>query len=235
MKKIQHFNEAAWVFAMVFISLAVCLTTKAGFGVSMIVAPAYTIHLAMRHFFPWYSFGTSEYIFQGALLALMCLIIRKFNWRYLLSFLTAVIYGFMLDFWLGVFGGSEPFATLPGRIAALVAGIVLCSLAVALFFRTYLPLQVYELFVAQVAKRIHWQAEKFKYIYDGSSLVLAIILAIVVSHRFEDVSFTDCIGIGTIACTVFNAVLINLFGKLLDKCFGYEAALPKLKKVLEYH
>ncbi|MBR0414050.1 MAG: hypothetical protein IJI67_03135 [Clostridia bacterium] len=234
MKKVQHFNELAWVFAMVLISLAVCLTTKAGFGVSMVVAPAYTIHLAVHHFFPWYSFGTSEYVLQGVLLALMCLIVRKFNWRYLLSFLTAVIYGYMLDLWLLIFGGGEPFATLPGRIAALAAGIVLCSLAVALFFRTYLPQQVYELFVAQVAKAIDWKAEKFKYIYDFSSLAIAIILAIIVSQRFEDVRFTDCIGIGTIACTVFNAVLINLFGKVLNKCFCFDAALPQLEKKLKY-
>ncbi|MBQ6380050.1 MAG: hypothetical protein IJJ41_00415 [Clostridia bacterium] len=232
MKKFQKCNELAWVFAMVLISLAVCLTTKGGFGVSMIVAPSYTIHLALHHFLPWYSFGTSEYVLQGVLLALMCLIIRKFNWRYLLSFLTAVIYGYMLDLWLLLFGGSEPFATLPGRIASLAAGVVLCSLAVALFFKTYLPLQVYELFVAQVAKKIDWKPEKFKYVYDFCSLAVAIALALLVSHRFEDVRFTDCIGIGTIACTVFNAILISLFSKLLDKFFGFDAALPRLENAL---
>ena len=235
MKKYQKCGELSWIFAMVLISLAVCLTTKAGFGVSMVVAPAYSIHLAIQHFLPWYSFGTSEYILQGVLLALMCLIIRKFDWRYMLSFLTAVIYGYMLDLWFLLFGGNAPFSTLTGRIASLAAGVVLCSLAVALFFRTYLPLQVYELFVAQVAKRFSMKPEKFKYIYDFASLGIAMIIAFIVSRRFEDVNFTDCIGIGTIACTVFNAVLINLFGKLLDKCFGYEAALPKLKKVLDYH
>ena len=86
-------SEIAWVFGVLLISVGVFLVTKAGFGVSMVVAPAYIIHLAVEHFLPWYTFGKSEYILQGVLLAAMCLIIRKFNWRYLLSFLTAVIYG----------------------------------------------------------------------------------------------------------------------------------------------
>ena len=234
MKKFQKFNELAWVFGVIIISLAVFLTTKAGFGVSMVVAPAYTIHLALEHYLPWYSFGTSEYILQGVLLIVMCLVIRKFNWRYLLSFLTAVIYGYILDFWFFVFGGSEPFHTLPGRIASLAAGTVLCSFAIALFFRTYLPQQVYELFVSQVTKRFGKKTERVKLVYDISSFTLSMILALIVSHSFEDIRFFDCIGIGTIVATVFNAPLIALFGKLLDKILGFEPALPKLEKALKY-
>ena len=234
MKKITKMNELAWLFGVLFISLAVCLVTKGGFGVSMVVAPAYTIHLAVSHFWKWYSFGTSEYILQGVLLAAMCVIIRKVNWRYLLSFFTAVIYGYILDLWFLLFGGNAPFETLPARICSLAGGIILTAMAVALFFRTYLPQQVYELFVTRVAEHFGKKSDTMKYIYDFSSLGVAIILALVVSHRFEDVRFTDCIGIGTIACTLFNAPLIALFGKLLDKVFGFEAALPKLEKALKY-
>lgn len=233
MKKFNKLNETAWVFGVILIALAVCLVTKGGFGVSMVVAPAYIIHLAAEKFLPWYSFGTSEYILQGVLLAALCIIIKKFNWRYLLSFLTAVIYGYILDLWFLIFGGSQPFFTLWGRIISLACGIALTSFSIALFFRTYLPQQVYELFVAQVAIKYGKKTEKVKFVYDISSLVLGIILAVIVSHSFDDIKFTDCIGIGTVACTVFNAFLINLFGKLLDKLFGFEAALPKLEKYLK--
>lgn len=233
MKKFNKLNETAWVFGVILIALAVCLVTKGGFGVSMVVAPAYIIHLAAEKFLPWYSFGTSEYILQGVLLAALCIIIKKFNWRYLLSFLTAVIYGYILDLWFLIFGGSQPFFTLWGRIISLACGIALTSFSIALFFRTYLPQQVYELFVAQVAIKYGKKTEKVKFVYDISSLVLGIILAVIVSHSFDDIKFTDCIGIGTVACTVFNAFLINLFGKLLDKLFGFEAASPKLEKILK--
>lgn len=234
MKKLSKCNELAWVFGVLFISLGVFFVTKGGFGVSMVVAPAYIIHLAVEKVLPWYSFGTSEYILQGVLLLSMCIIIRKFDWRYLLSFLTAVIYGYILDFWFFLSGGSTPFATLPGRIASLAAGVAITSLAIAFFFRTYLPQQVYELFVAQIAAKFGKKTDKVKLIYDVSSLGVAILLAAVVSHRFDDIRFTDCIGIGTIVCTVFNALLISLFGKLLDKLFGFSPALPRLEKVLKY-
>ena len=233
MKKINKLGELAWVFGVLIISLGVFFTTKGGFGVSMIVAPAYSIHLALKNFFPWYSFGTSEYILQGALLILMCIIIRKFNPRYLLSFLTAVIYGYILDFWFFLFG-SEPFATLPGRIVSLAAGVILTGLAVALFFRTYLPKQVYELFVSEVSKKYSFKTEKFKLVYDMSSLAIAIVLAFIVSKRFDSVKFTDCIGIGTLVCTAFTALSVSLFGKVLDKFFGFEPGIKKLEAVLKY-
>ena len=232
MRKFNKANEFAWLCGVLLISFGVFLVTKAGFGVSMIVAPAYIIHLAVSHFLPWYSFGTSEYILQGVLLAVMCLVIRKFNWRYLLSFATAVIYGYILDFWFFLCGGSEPFTALPARIVSLAAGVVITSLSIAFFFRTYLPQQVYELFVSQLAQRFGKKTEKVKLVYDICSLLVAVILALAVSHRFDDVRFTDCIGIGTVVCTVFNALLISLCGKGLDKLFGFAPALPKLEKIM---
>ena len=234
MKKLSKCNELAWVFGVLLISVGVFFVTKGGFGVSMIGAPAYIIHLAASKVLPWYTFGTSEYILQGTLLLVMCLVIRKFDWRFLLSFFTAVIYGFILDFWFYLSGGSDPFPTLPGRIASLAVGVIITGLAIACFFRTYLPLQVYELFVAQISKCFHKNTDKVKFVYDFASLGVAILLALVVTHRFPDIRFTDCIGIGTIVCTVFNALLISLFGKLLDKLFGFSPALPRLEKVLKY-
>ena len=234
MKKFNKMNELAWCFGILFISLGVFLVTKAGFGVSMVVAPAYIVHLAVEKLLPWYSFGTSEYILQGVLLAAMCIIIRRFNWRYLLSFATAVIYGLILDLWFALFGSSAPYTALWARILSLAAGVVITSLAIALFFRTYLPQQVYELFVSQVSARFGKKTERFKLWYDVSSLLIAVILALVVSHRFEDIRFTDCIGIGTIVCTVFNALMISLCGKALDKLFGFAPALPKLQQALKY-
>lgn len=233
MKKFNSMGEAAWLFAQIFISLGVCLVTKGGFGVSMVVAPAYIIHLEVSRFIPWYSFGTSEYILQAVLLIIMCIIIKKFDFRYLLSFLTAVIYGFMLDGWFLVFGGSQPFQTLSGRIISLACGVVVTAFSISLFFRTYLPQQVYELFVSHVAERFKIQIDKFKWAYDIGSLTVAVILALCVSHFNDNIRFWDCIGIGTLVCTVLNAPLIALFGKMLDKLFGFNARFPRLENKLK--
>lgn len=229
MKKIKHFAEAAWVLGVILIGLGVALVTKGGFGVSMVVAPAYIIHLVVEKILPWYSFGTSEYILQGVLVVALWIVIKKFKPKFLLSFLTAVIYGFVLDGWFWILGGSAPYEQMYMRIISLAAGIIVTSLSIALFFRTYLPQQVYELFVAQIAKKFGKDTSKTKWVYDISSLTVSIIGAIIVSVSFDDIRFTDCIGIGTVACTVFNAPLISLFGKALDKLFVFDAKFPALE------
>ena len=233
MKRINHLGETAWVFAVIIIGLGVALVTKGGFGVSMVVAPAYIIHLAVEKFLPFYSFGTSEYILQGVLMIALWIIIKKFEPKFLLSFLTAVIYGFVLDGWFWVLGGTAPFGQMYMRIISLAAGIVVTSFSIALFFRTYLPQQVYELFVAQIAKKFNKDTSKTKWVYDISSLVVSIAGAVIVSKIFDDIKFTDCIGIGTVACTVFNAPLIALFGKLLDKFFIFDARFPNIEEKLK--
>ena len=77
MKKVKHLGETAWVFAVILIGLGVALVTKGGFGVSMVVAPAYIIHLVVEKVLPWYTFGTSEYILQGVLLIVLWIILKK--------------------------------------------------------------------------------------------------------------------------------------------------------------
>ena len=92
-KKIGRMNEAAWVIGIVVCALGVALCTKADFGLSMIAAPPFIFHYALRGAFPWFTQGTAEYVWQGVLLILMCAAVRRFRWRYLLSFGTAVIAG----------------------------------------------------------------------------------------------------------------------------------------------
>ena len=88
MKKITKMNEAAWVMGIILCAFGVALATKANFGLSMIAAPPYIIHLFMRNFFPWYTQGTSEYLWQGVLLIFMCIIVRRFKVKYLLTFVS---------------------------------------------------------------------------------------------------------------------------------------------------
>ena len=50
-KRIGKMNEIAWVLGIVLCALGVALCTKADFGLSMIAAPAYIIHVGMSRFF----------------------------------------------------------------------------------------------------------------------------------------------------------------------------------------
>lgn len=225
-KKIGKMNEAAWVLGIVLCAFGVALCTKANFGLSMIAAPAYILHLKLVQFFPWYSQGTSEYIWQFLWLILTCLIVRRFRVKYLLSFGTGILFGLALDGWLFLLGGGAPFASLTVRILMLALGLALTSLAIALFFRTSLPPEIYELTVSEVSKRYSLPVNRVKFVYDTTMLVISVALAFFLLHGFIG------IGIGTVIATLLNAVLISVFGKLLDRFFTFEPRFPKLVEKL---
>lgn len=216
-KRIGKMNEIAWVLGIVLCALGVALCTKADFGLSMIAAPAYIIHVGMSRFFSWYTQGTSEYIFQGILLLGLCLTIRKFKVKYLLSFVTAVLFGLALDGWFWVLGGNGAYSVLPLRIVAFALGTLSTGLAIAFFFRTRLPLQIYELVVTELALTFHWKNGRVKQIYDACSFLVSLLLALLIHHNLTG------IGVGTLIVTVINAPLISLFGKLLDRIFTFES------------
>lgn len=226
MRKIGKMNEAAWMLGIILCALGVALCTKAGFGLSMIAAPTYIIHVKMTSFFSWYTQGTSEYLFQGAMLVAMCFAVRRFRLRYLLSFVTAILSGLAIDGWLFVLSGNGTYDAMACRIIAFILGELITTLAVAFFFRTRMPLQMYELFVKEIAKRYNFSVNKVKLIYDICALCLSVALALLLNKSLQGV------GVGTIIITAVNAPLISLFGKILDKFFDFDPKFPKLIETL---
>ena len=227
MKKIKKMNEAAWLLGIIFCSLGVALCTKADFGLSMIAAPPYILHLKMVQFFPWWTQGTSEYIWQGFLLVFMCIILRRFRVKYLLCFATAVLFGFALDGWFLLFGGNGACESMAVRILCFAAGELITALAIAFYFKTVMPLQIYELLVTQIADKWKVDTARVKQINDIVMFVLSALLAFGLTGGFNGV------GIGTIVITLVNAPLIQLFSGLLDKLFCFDACFPKLVEKLK--
>ena len=80
-RNMARMNEAAWLFGILLCSLGVALCTKAGLGLSMIAAPPYILHRALISISPIFTQGTCEYLWQGFLLFVMCLILRRFRLR----------------------------------------------------------------------------------------------------------------------------------------------------------
>ena len=225
-KKIGRMNEAAWLLGILLCALGVALCTKASFGLSMIAAPPYILHLKISQFLPWYTQGTSEYIWQFFLLVLTCLAVQRIRWQYLLSFGTGILFGFSLDGWLWLLGGGAPYETLLARILAYAAGSLLTGFAVAFFFRTKLPLEIYELTVAEIADRYKLPIHRVKQVYDISMLAIAILFALFLMGGFTG------IGIGTAITTLINTTLITLCGKLLDRVFTFEPRFPSFTEQL---
>lgn len=227
MKRIGKMAEIAWIIGTFVCAFGVVLCTKASFGLSMMAAPPYIAHVALVGWLPWFSQGTAEYFWEAALLLIMFLLIRKFRWKFLLCYLSGVIFGLALDLWLWVLGGGDMFATLTLRIIGFGCGILCISLSVAFVFRTYLPPQIPELLVMEVAKHFKVDPTRIKLINDISCLVLSFTLSLVCTGGLIGV------GLGTVVIAFANAPLIKLWSKLIDKLFTFEPMFPKLKSWLE--
>ena len=222
MKKLQKMNEIAWACGVLLCAFGVALATKANLGLSMIAAPPYILHIFMDNFFPWYSQGTSEYIWQGVLLIVMCIIVRRFRVKYLLTFGCAVIFGLAVDGFLWLLGGSAAYATLAARIIAFIISEIITAIAIACYFRTDMPLPVYELVVSEIAKCYSLNMNKVKQVNDILMLALSVVLALILNRSFAG------IGIGTIIITLVNASLIALAGKIMDTYCDFSPRFPQL-------
>ncbi len=239
MLKVKKSSELMWLFGTIFVALGVAICSKANLGVSMIAAPAFVLAEALSTLWSGFSVGVVEYIFQGVLLIILCFIIKSFRWKYLLAFLVAVIYGYTLDLFLLIFSSVE-FNYVALRYVMLIVGDVCVSFGVACFFRTYMPLQVYELFVSESSKAFNSNINKIKYLFDGALLIVSITLAFTL---FGDVKTFDwstiwycsfhSIGLGTIITTIINSPIITFMGKVIDKVFVNEPLFPKLKRILD--
>ena len=227
-----------WLLGALLVSLGVAICNRADLGVSMIAAPAFIIHDALLQVTDVLSIGVIEYLVQGFIVLLTCLIIKRFNWRYLLSFLTAVIYGYFIDMWMLIIG-TEPFDALWLRWIMLIVGDIVTAVGVAFFFRTYLPVEAYELCVHEIARVRKFNFNKVKWIFDFSCLGVSIILAF---SLFGDVTTFDWstiythsfhhIGLGTIVTTIISAPIIHLSGKVIGVFLGEDPLIKPLHKLL---
>ena len=222
MKKLSKTNELLWLLGIIFVAFGVAICSKANLGVSMIAAPAFIIYEAITPLWSGFSVGMTEYLIQGIILIVLCIIIRKFRWTFLLAFLVALVYGYTLDLFIWVLKDVN-FDAVWLRWLMLLVGDVIVAFGVACFFKTYMPLQVYELFVSEISKKFSINIPKVKMLFDYSLLAISLILAFTL---FGDVKTFDWstivyssfhnIGLGTIVTTIINSPMIALMSKLID-------------------
>ena len=227
MKKKVFYSELAYIVGLVSLALSAAFMERADFGVSMVVAPAYLLHLKVSQYLPFFSFGMAEYTLQAVLLIVMVIVIRKFRLSYLFSFVTAVVYGFVLDLSM-MCVAFIPSELLVTRIILYIIGLLGCAIGVSLLFHTYISPEVYELFVKEVSGIMKIDINKFKTIYDLSSCLLAIIM----SFMFFGLWHFEGVKIGTVVCALLNGVTIGMFSKLFDRFFVFEDKL-RLRKFFE--
>ena len=217
MKKKIFYTELSYVTAMIIMAFSAAFAEKADFGMSMVVAPAYILHLKMSQLLPWFSFGVAEYVLQGLLVLLTIIVMRRFRLSYLFSFVTAVLYGTLLDIAMGIIA-PLPDESFVVRVLWYVIGTVFCSLAVSMFFHTYISPEAYELIVKEISSGFGLDINKVKTVYDCTSTILSIVM----SFAFFGFGVFEGIKLGTVICALVNGFLIGRFTRLLEKYFVFE-------------
>ncbi len=217
MKKPVFYAEISYVLGLIIMAFGAAFTELANFGMSMVVAPTYALHLKVSEFLPWFSFGVAEYFVQGLIIVIIALVMRKFKVSYLFSFVTALLYGTVLD------GAMYLLTSLPDGLIAIrilwfIIGTLLCATAVSLFFHTYISPEAYELIVKEFSKKFSCDINKVKTIYDCISTLIALVL----SFAFFGWFVFRGVGIGTIVCALINGTLIGKISNFLDSRFEFK-------------
>ena len=167
MKKKGFYTELAYLIGLFGIALGVGFMERADFGLSMVVAPAYVLHRAISAIpgYAFFSFGMAEYTLQAVLLILLVIVVKKFRFSYLFAFVTAVIYGYILDLILLLMPQIDADNILL-RVLFFIIGELFCAIGVSMMFHTYISPEVYELFVSRVSETCRLKTNRVKTVYD---------------------------------------------------------------------
>lgn len=214
--KRTFYTEVAYAIGLIMLALGTALMEHADFGMSMVVAPAYLIYLKVSEYLNWFTFGMAEYCFQAFLIIVLALVLHRFRRKYLFSFLTAFIYGNVLDVMMkavNMISGNG----VPLRMACYCLGLVVCAIGVALLFKTYISPEAYELFVKEISSEYNFNISKTKTVYDCCSCMIAIAMSFtfVGFCRFEGVK------LGTVICALVNGWTIGKCSSFLEKHFDF--------------
>lgn len=213
----------------VILALATAMMAAADLGLSMVIAPAYIVSLKVE----FLTFGQAEYIVQGIVFLLFCIIVKKVKPLYFCAFASGFIYGLVLDIWRVVIPHFNPQIYEPGsfpmqiRIVYFIIGFLLNSLGVMLYFKSYFYPQVYEFFVKGISSHFGIELSKFKIALDMTCLVIAVVCSFVLLHRIEG------IGPGTIVLAFCNGILIGWYGRWFDRHFTTYPVWEKFSEKFE--
>lgn len=225
--KRRFFTEAAYAFGIVALALGTALMERADYGMSMVVAPAYLVHLKVSQYLGWFSFGMAEYCLQALLIIVLALVMHHFSRRYLFSFITAFIYGTVLDLMIALVA-MVPGEGIAARTAFYLVGMLVCATGVSLLFKTYISPEAYELFVKELSSKYGWNINRTKTVYDCCSCLVAIVMSFIFIGfgRFEGVK------LGTVFCALLNGWLIGRCTSWFDRRFDFVDGLG-FRKVFE--
>lgn len=208
MKKPEVNNIVLYFSGLMCMSLGVVLAVKSDYGITVATSIAYVLNAKLT----FISFGTFNYIVQGIVFLLMMLILREVKIKYVMSFVTAVLFGFFVDFFSFLIAGIEPVFHYQ-RAGIFIFSVISISLAIALFIKSRLPLMPFDIFCKKVSEKYGIPFGKFKMGFDIVNLVISSCLSFVLLGGLKGIYF------GTLVLAVMIGPGVQIALNLLTGCF----------------
>lgn len=221
-KRFKKCGEIAFVLGILLLGLGTAVMSKASFGMSMVVSPAYVLAEAVGFITP----GTMCYICQGFLVVVTFIMLRKFKVTFLFTFLAAVLFGLSVDLFTAVLAPLKA-SGMAVRVLLFIIGMPINSLSIAFLLHSYLPPQAPELFVKELSGIFGWDMYKTKYVYDICSCLLSIAMSLLFFREIR------VIGVGTVVFSFLNSPIIGFFGRHMEKIADFSPRFTKLGRLFD--
>lgn len=177
--------------------------------------------MKLSEFWPFFTFGMAEYTFQAVLVLVTMLLLRRAKLSYFFSFVTAVLYGLLLDGAIALVG-LLPMSGFVWDLLFFAVGKLFCSAGVSMMFHTYISPEAYELFVKEISRKFGADIHKFKTGYDCVSCLLGIGM----SFAFFGLWHFEGVKLGTVVCALLNGTIIGLFTRFFETYWVFEDRFP---------
>ena len=207
----------AYLLGLLLLSFGIVLAVKANYGVTVATSPSYVL----SQYFTVLSFGVFNYLMQGAVFLLTIIVLRRVKIRYLLSFLTAVIFGFTIDFFGMLMRGIQ-LVGHPERMLFFVLSILVIAGGLVFFYKSNMPILPFDIFVKEVSAAKEIEVSRFKLRFDLAMCSIAVVMSFLLLGELRGVS------IGTL----LSALLIGpVLGRMMVIFDRYITVIsPKVKR-----
>lgn len=209
-------GELALLLGLVFNSFASTLMVKSHFGVSSITSVPYALSLA----FDKLTYGTWNYIFQCTLILILVIATRKFKIGYIVSFLLAIVFGYLIDFF-----NVNIIAILPNGIIFntiyFLSSFGIISLGMSLLLNCNTPVLPVDTFTRDFPAHFNIPYKRSKTIFDLSCLAVTIVISLIFLRRLVG------IGVGTVVCAFITGKVVSSINSFITERFYFRSIFDK--------
>jgi uncharacterized protein len=198
-------GELSFATGLLLISIAISLMVRADFGISTISSLPY----ALSSIFVDVSFGTWNIIFQICLLMILVAITRKFRSGYMVSFLIAIAFGYIVEFFNLLM--SQVPTGIGFRLLYFAASYPVMCFAIALMVGSKIPLMIVDSFINDLSVFYRVTFRRMKTLCDITFMALSIMVTLVLLGDLVGV------GIGTVIMALTTGSGVHAANKVLNR------------------